>query len=915
MAVRQLFAAAVPARALDAGPGDPEAPRSETLVQSYRQLADVFHDILSEQSLDNLLERVADTLAELVPHDTLSIYQADEAQTVLIPVLARDKWAEKILNSRSQFGEGITGWAALHREPVRTNQAHLDPRTKTVPGTPDDEPEALITVPLIARDVVKGVLNIYRLGEDASFSDEEFELTTRFADAAALALDNAQIRERLEYQAQTDSLTGLYNHRYFHERLRAELTRASRARDSVAVLMLDIDDFKRVNDVYGHGAGDQVLTELADLLRGALRGSDVVCRLGGEEFGVIMAGGDAGDAVNLARRLTDTLAEFEFGPAGKMTISVGISEGPQHAMNPRELVACSEAAMMTAKARGKNQIVLFEEHTTERPDGLPATGRDVRSIAHLKMLQSLAGKLNRLNDVRRIGAVIADELRLLIDYHNCRVSVIEGDEIVPIAFRGELVSRDGEHVDLPRTKIGEGITGRAAATAEPQLVGNTLECAYAVMIPGTHTIEESLVAVPLCYGARVIGVIVMSKLGVDQFDREDVRLLEVLAGHASVALENARLYEAQRREADHLKSLLEFTGGISQATTPEEIGRETVQAASQMLGGKDCALWLPSEEGGYRISAHTDYDATPALRPMLEIVLPDDLVKRVVGGRNEPFLIEAAEAESHMRPPAGLSWPDLAAAPLWNDDFLGGFITVREPCGGEHSLEEVLRLLAGIAYQAAVALERARSFESLENTFVSTVEALANALEANDEYTSSHTRWITDMALKVGAALGFDAAALKRLELGALFHDIGKIGIPTSILLKPGPLTSEERAIIEMHPELGERILEPIDRLADVRKIVRSCHERWDGAGYPDRKAGEEIPVEARIVLVCDAFHAMTTDRPYRKRLSLEEAYHRLREGAGSQFDPAVVEVFVSLPCEAPVPVEHAEAEAERLAS
>jgi diguanylate cyclase (GGDEF)-like protein len=910
MAVRHLSAAVASARALDAGPGDPEAPRSETLVQSYRQLADVFHDILSEQSLDNLLDRIADTLAELMPHDTLSIYQADEAQTILIPVLARDKWAEKIMNSRSLFGEGITGWAALHREPVRTNQAHLDPRTKTVPGTPDDEAEALITVPLIARDVVKGVLNIYRLGEDASFSDEEFELTTRFADAAALALDNAQIRARLEYQAQTDSLTGLYNHRYFHERLRAELTRASRARDSVAVLMLDIDDFKRVNDVYGHGAGDQVLTELADLLRVALRGSDVVCRLGGEEFGVIMAGGGAGDALNLARRLTDTLAEVEFGPAGKITISVGISEGPQHAMNPRELVACSEAAMMTAKARGKNQIVLFDEQSTERPDGVPAAGRDVRSIAHLKMLQSLAGKLNRLNDVRRIGAVIADELRLLIDYHNCRVSVIEGDEVVPIAFRGELVSRDGEHVDLPRTKIGEGITGRAAATAEPQLVDNTLECDYAVMIPGTHTIEESLVAVPLCYGTRVIGVIVMSKLGVGQFDKEDVRLLEVLAGHASVALENARLYEAQRREADHLKSLLEFTGAISQAATPDEIGRETVQAASQMLGGKDCALWLPLENGDYRITAHSNYDALPALRPMLDVVLPGGVVRAIVGDLTMPFLLGAAEAQHHA---PGIDWPDLALAPLWTDAFLEGFISVREPAGGEHTMEEVLRLLAGISYQAAVALERARSFESLEDTFVSTVEALANALEANDEYTSSHTRWITDMALKVGEKLGFDPPALKRLELGALFHDIGKIGIPTSILLKPGPLTEEERKIIEMHPELGERILEPIDRLAEVRTIVRSCHERWDGEGYPDGTSGEDIPVEARIVLVCDAFHAMTTDRPYRKRLGMDEAYRRLREGAGTQFDPAVVEVFLSLPCEAPVPVERVDA--ERLAS
>jgi HD-GYP domain-containing protein (c-di-GMP phosphodiesterase class II) len=255
----------------------------------------------------------------------------------------------------------------------------------------------------------------------------------------------------------------------------------------------------------------------------------------------------------------------------------------------------------------------------------------------------------------------------------------------------------------------------------------------------------------------------------------------------------------------------------------------------------------------------------------------------------------------------------VALAPLRNDGELEGFIIVREPASeSEHTIDEILRLLAGISYQAALALERARSFESLEETFVSTVEALANALEANDEYTSSHTRWITDMALRVGRALGFEGQELKRLELGALFHDIGKIGIPTSILLKAGPLSPEERKIIEMHPELGERILEPIDRLAEVRTIVRSCHERWDGGGYPDGKAGEEIPLEARIILVCDAFHAMTTDRPYRKRLGVDEACRRLREGAGTQFDPSVVDVFLGLPLEVPLPLEAAD---ERLAS
>ena len=170
MGVRHHLAAVAPAHAPDGESPVSDAPRPDSLVQSYRQLADVFHDILSEHSLDNLLERIADTLAAARPARHLSMPQADEAQSLLTPVLARDKWAEKIMESRSAFGEGITGWAALHREPVRTNQAHLDPRTKTVPGTPPDEAEALITVPLIARDLVKGVLNIYRLGERREFT-------------------------------------------------------------------------------------------------------------------------------------------------------------------------------------------------------------------------------------------------------------------------------------------------------------------------------------------------------------------------------------------------------------------------------------------------------------------------------------------------------------------------------------------------------------------------------------------------------------------------------------------------------------------------------------------------------------------------------------------------------------------------
>jgi diguanylate cyclase (GGDEF)-like protein len=878
----------------------PTLKRVQTLVDSYRRLADIFHDVLSEQTLDSLLDRIADTLAELIPYDSFTIYQADEPRGLLIPLMARDTWATEIMNARLQFGEGITGWAVDHREPVLVGQAHLDPRVKIVPGTPAEEPEALISVPLVARGAIKGALNIYRLGEDASFTEDEFELARRFGDAAALALDNAQIRAVLELQAQTDSLTGLFNHRYFHERLRAELNRASRAHDSIGVLMLDIDDFKRVNDVHGHGTGDQVLAALADVIRGSVRSSDVVCRLGGEEFGVIMAPCKGRDALTIAGRITDNVSRSAFDPAGKLTLSMGISQGPQHAMNPRELVACAEAAMMTAKARGKNQTVLFDEDATERPEAGSPPPNDVRSIAHLKMLQSLAGKLNRLNNVREIGTVIVNELRLLIDYHNCRVYFAEGDDLVPVAFKGTLGAYGEENVENLWCKVGEGITGRAAATGQSLLINDALHCEFAADVPGTDDIDESIIAVPLCYGSRVIGVLVISKLGVDQFDDDDVRLLEVLAGHASVALENARLYESQRSEAENAKdsleianALLEVSRELATAESLDEVVTRVVELTTRTLGATRGSVWLQESEVE-DLTVRAMYGHDDEERARLRGLSYGPGSARKLLNRPEPFLLSPDDLGTLDGAYEG---GDLtfAVAPLKLDADRLGCIVVGASVGELESSERKMRLLAGLAHQAKLAIANAGSFQSLEDTFLSTIEALANALEANDQYTSAHARWIKEMALGVGRELGLDARSLKRLELGAIFHDIGKIGIPSSVLAKPGPLTFAERELMETHPELGEKILAPIARLHDVRDVVRHCHERWDGTGYPDGMEGEQIPIESRVIFVCDAFHAMTTDRPYRPRLTVDEACRRLHEASGTQFDPRVVDIFLSL--------------------
>lgn len=855
-------------------------------VEPYRRLAEVFHEVLSEQTLDALLDRIADTLAELIPYEDVHIYEADEAKRELIPVLARSKWASQVMQETFSFGEGITGWAVEHREPVLANQAHLDPRVRFVPGTPID-PEAMIAVPLIARGQLKGTLNIYRVGEDAAFSDEEFLLATRFGDAAALAIDNAHIRARLEHQASTDPLTGLYNHRTFQERLRAEVNRASAEHSTVGLVMVDLDDFKKVNDVYGHGIGDELLRQVADVMRACVRTTDIVCRVGGEEFAVIAPGADVPSSIALATRIGERLGRLEAEAAGRLTVSSGIAVGPEHAANPRELIACAEAAMMTAKARGHGLVVAFDETELERPSEASAHRDDIRSMAHLQMLQSLSGKLSRLNDVTQIGLTIADELRLLIDYHNCRVFVRDGDDLVPVAFRGDLLTAEGDAAELLRTRVGRGITGRVAETGEPLLVGDAAHCEFGEWIAGTPQIEESLLAVPLTFGSHVNGVIVVSQLGLDQFDVDDLRVLEVLAGHASVALANARLYEAQRREAEGAKALLEFARDLAETGSVADAAQRVADGSARILASGQASVWLQDPETGdlVRLAASPSGDL---IRKDAAATVPHASVASWQG-RIEPYVIGPDDY-------AALFWPlahregGYAIAPFTLDERLGVIAVSVPPEGfGDRELE----LLGGLAQQAKLALQSTESYETLERTFLSTVETLANALEASDEHTSTHARWITDFALEVGVELALEPKALKHLELGALFHDIGKIGIPPAILVKPGPLTDEERAVVETHPILGERILAPIAQMQEVRRIVRSAHEHFDGTGYPDGLAGEEIPIESRIVLACDAFHAMTSDRPYRRALSMREARRRLVEGSGSQFDPRVVEALL----------------------
>jgi putative nucleotidyltransferase with HDIG domain len=248
-----------------------------------------------------------------------------------------------------------------------------------------------------------------------------------------------------------------------------------------------------------------------------------------------------------------------------------------------------------------------------------------------------------------------------------------------------------------------------------------------------------------------------------------------------------------------------------------------------------------------------------------------------------------------------------AAAPLEFDEGVTAALVI---CYGEKRqlAPEELTRLERLARQTELAIRSVRQRESLSRFAFDTALALTEAIESRDPYTGGHCHRLTEQAGSTARELGLPQREIEIVRMGAALHDVGKIIVPDAILKKPDKLTPDEFVIVKQHCYSGGQICKRVPFLMDVFPIVYHHHERWDGQGYPDGLRGERIPQGARIVAVVDAYDSMTSDRPYRKAMSHQEAAEILRDGAGQQWDPTVVRVFLER-----VQVEDAPSERERL--
>ncbi|MDR1049856.1 MAG: HD domain-containing protein [Deltaproteobacteria bacterium] len=349
-------------------------------------------------------------------------------------------------------------------------------------------------------------------------------------------------------------------------------------------------------------------------------------------------------------------------------------------------------------------------------------------------------------------------------------------------------------------------------------------------------------------------------------------------------------HQSFRLASRRLKSLYELSQTLSVETDLERLLDSVGDSVLKLLPASNVVVLLINPKTGEleprRVRTREDGgDAVPYSR---------HLARRSFDfGEAIHWSVDSAKSVSESV--AKLEITEALVAPLEFQDLrLGVMYVDTRGAGAAFTPRHDLEFVVAFARSAAIALSNARHLAMLERSFRNTLVALSNAVEARDHYTVGHTWRVTCFAVEIAREMGLDESVIAAVETGGVLHDVGKIAIPDSILSKPGPLTDDEFAVMRGHPQRGARILEDVESLRVAVPCVLYHHEKFDGAGYPFGLRGEKIPLEGRVVCLADAFDAMTSDRPYRKRLALEEAVGRVREGSGTHFDPRCVSAFDS---------------------
>jgi putative nucleotidyltransferase with HDIG domain len=467
-----------------------------------------------------------------------------------------------------------------------------------------------------------------------------------------------------------------------------------------------------------------------------------------------------------------------------------------------------------------------------------------------------------------------------------------------------------------RCSPGEGVFGWVAANLQPALLASLADQKRFPRIYAEYPEVGSLICAPLLAPSdglrppRTIGIICVHRFAQHPaLTSNQVTPVSGLSLYIGAAFQNARLYRKLTARATQFQNMIEISRALTSSLNVDVVLRAITEKAVELLHCEAGSLLLRDEETEemvFQVALGPVGDQLSGTR------LPHGVgIVGAVMREGKPLIVNNAKTDprhyTRVDQNTTLNTQSLLCVPLTNNNQTFGVIELVNHLDGSPFDSEDRDTLSAFAIQATIALENARLYSGLKSAFAETVRAITNALEARDPYTSGHTARVTELAIETARELGWSPEQLEILEIGALTHDIGKIGVPDAILRKPDDLTDDEYEKMKSHPVAGANMLMGIKTLEPLLPYILYHQERYDGSGYPFGLKGEEIPIEARLIAVVDAYDAMTSTRPYRAALDSDIAVTEILKHRGVQFDPNVVDAFIRVMHKHSNPIEEIE--------
>ncbi|MDI6821877.1 MAG: GAF domain-containing protein [Actinomycetota bacterium] len=444
-------------------------------------------------------------------------------------------------------------------------------------------------------------------------------------------------------------------------------------------------------------------------------------------------------------------------------------------------------------------------------------------------------------------------------------------------------------------EIGPGTDDDHFMNLEKRITLEAIEKMSPIRRTDDFLVGEELfcISAPLRLKDKAMGALLVCSL--HPLSQDDERFLSALAGQAALSIETNKLRERIGLETTEFFSIVEIGKAINSVLDLNELLNLICRIAIQLVRGETSSVMLLDNLAGeLTIEAACGLDEDIIRRAKVKL---GEQIAGWVAEKGIPLLLTDVTKDTRFKNLTRKKRKIKSAlcVPLKKKEEIIGVLSVDIIESDYRFSEEDLELLSILAEQAAVAIENARSYAKVQDLYLNTIRALTLTVEARESYTKGHSQRVSDYAVAIARKLGLARDFIEVLQYAGLLHDVGKITIDEGVLLKPGALTAKEREIIETHPHESVRILESIIFLNQVIPIIRHHHERYDGRGYVDKLGGENIPIGSRILAVADAFEAMTSERSYRPALTVEQAVAELKKCSGTQFDPKIVEVFLSI--------------------